>query len=449
MNHLTNIIRKELKELLTPGAVASVLVMVVLFSVLGGLIGGEVDKASTLPRIGIVGSENGTLTVEEQGIDWDLYQTLETIYGSSIPAGQPIGEYVVKLQDFDGDYEKLKDMMTGHHLKCVLIVPDDFDDRIAAKQSASLEQFYVYEPQGMFGSVSSSVVASIAAMLNSSLSTALLNEPTGGNPGFYSNPIVYTGDNISTMVNGKVYQNLLPSSISNEISSQTMIIPVIIMVLIMMIGSLVISSIGSEKENKTLETLLTLPIKRTTIVTGKIIAAAIVGIVYGVAYMIGMGMYMGSLTSNLGSGINLAELGLSLDMFDYILVMTSLFLSIVCALGLCMILGGFAKNYKSAQTMTMPMSILAMIPMFIIMFSGWYGAGPFIQGIVFAIPFSHPMMAMEALMYGDMGLVLSGIAYMAAFAVATIAITVRLYNSDILITGLGQNKTYQKLTGRK
>lgn len=449
MNHLTNIIRKELKELLTPGAVASVLVMVVLFSVLGGLIGGEVDKASTLPSIGIVGSENGTLTVEEQGVDWDLYQTLETIYGSSIPAGQSIDKYVVKLQDFDGDYEQLKGMMTEHDLKCVLIVPDTFDDRIAAKQSASLEQFYVYEPQGMFGSVSSSVVASIASMLNGSLSTALLNEPTGGNPGFYSNPIVYTGDNISTMVNGKVYQNLLPSSISNEISSQTMIIPMIIMVLIMMIGSLVISSIGSEKENKTLETLLTLPIKRTTIVTGKIIAAAIVGIVYGVAYMIGMGMYIGSLTSNMGSGVNLAELGLSLDMFDYVLIGTSLFLSIVCALGLCMILGGFAKNYKSAQTMTMPMSILAMIPMFIIMFSGWYGAGTVVQAILFVIPFSHPMMAMEALMYGDMGLVLSGIAYMAAFAVATIAITVRLYNSDILITGLGQNRTYQKLTGKK
>ena len=59
------------------------------------------------------------------------------------------------------------------------------------------------------------------------------------------------------------------------------------------------------------------------------------------------------------------------------------------------------------------------------------------------------MIAMQALMYNDYTLVLSGIAYMAAFAVVTIAITVRLYNSDILITGLGQNKTYMKLTGKK
>ncbi|MBR4217259.1 MAG: ABC transporter permease, partial [Candidatus Methanomethylophilaceae archaeon] len=149
------------------------------------------------------------------------------------------------------------------------------------------------------------------------------------------------------------------------------------------------------------------------------------------------------------SGVNLNDIGLGFEGADYIFLLVSMFLSIVCALGICMILGAFAKNYKSAQTMTMPLSILAMIPAFIIMFSGWYGSAPIIQGILFVIPFSHPMIAMQALMYNDYTLVLSGIAYMAAFAVVTIAITVRLYNSDILITGLGQNKTYMKLTGKK
>ena len=40
MSHMTSIIRKEVRELLTPGSVISVLVMVVLFAGLGGLIGG-------------------------------------------------------------------------------------------------------------------------------------------------------------------------------------------------------------------------------------------------------------------------------------------------------------------------------------------------------------------------------------------------------------------------
>ena len=165
--------------------------------------------------------------------------------------------------------------------------------------------------------------------------------------------------------------------------------------------------------------------------------------------MVGMSIYMNSLTGTMSSGLNLEDLGLTLSVGDYALVMLSMFLSIICALGICMILGAFAKNYKSAQTMTMPLSIMAMIPMFIVMFSGWYGSSALIQAVTFAIPFSHPMMAMQALMYDDVTLVLSGIAYMVVFAVATILITVKLYNSDILITGLGQNKTVQKLTGRK
>ena len=38
MSHLTNIVKKELKELLTPGSVISVLAMVFLFAMLGGLV---------------------------------------------------------------------------------------------------------------------------------------------------------------------------------------------------------------------------------------------------------------------------------------------------------------------------------------------------------------------------------------------------------------------------
>ena len=250
-------------------------------------------------------------------------------------------------------------------------------------------------------------------------------------------------------MNGEAHTGVTPYDIASAVSGQTMMIPLVIMIIITMIGSIVIGSMGSEKENKTLETLLTLPIKRTSIVTGKILAAAVVGLIYGLAYMAGMSIYMGSMTGMMSSGadsVDLAALGMSLDLGDWALVMASMFLAIVCALGICMILGAFSKNYKSAQTMTMPLSILAIIPMFVIMFTGWYGSGAALQAICFAIPFSHPMMAMQALMNGDSTLVLAGIAYMLIFAGATILATVKIYNSDVLITGLGQNKWVQKLT---
>ena len=445
MSHMTSIIRKEVRELLTPGSVISVLVMVVLFAGLGGLIGGEVDSAAELPTFGFVVDEGG-----QYYNDWNPYDVLcnETNYGAEADSK------IILMDSAYGDDEAILAEMREKGITSVLALPDadSFMESMTNGTQVTMKQYYLYEPTGLFGTVSSSVLSSVVSILNTSLSQEIMSSAgTGLDYDFVTNPIVSGTNDVSTIVDGEVHTGITPSDISNEITSQTLMIPIVIMIIIMMVGSIVISSMGSEKENKTLETLLTMPIKRTSIVSGKIVAAAIVGLVYGLAYMVGMSIYMGSMTGTIAgsSSVNLEDLGMSLDILDWFLIMVSMFLAIVCALGICMILGAFAKNYKSAQTMTMPLSILAMIPMFIIMFTGWYGSGGVLQAITFAIPFSHPMMAMQALMYGDMTLVLGGIAYMAVFALVSILITVRLYNSDILITGLGQNKYVQSLTGRK
>ena len=448
MTHLTNIVRKELRELLTPGSVISVLLMVMLFAFLGGIVGGEVDKSKAVPPMAVVDDAYGEVTLSD-GTRWSLYDTLASMY--DVPEGKSIDDYLIRLDSKrldDGSLDRadLASKMSEKGVTSAVVVPADFAKRIADKKQSYLEEFYLYEAEGMFGSAPSAAVSSMVALLNTSLSRTLLTGIVGMYEyNYYTQPIRQDGGSVGTMVNGNYVRGVTPSEISSQVSSQTMMVPIVIMIIIMMVGSIVISSMGSEKENKTLETLLTLPIKRTVIVTGKIIAAAVVGLVYGLAYMVGMSFYMNALTSEIVSGVNLEDVGLGLDLGDYALLMLSMFLAIVCALGICMILGAFAKNYKSAQTMTMPLSILSMIPAFVIMFSGWYGSSSLMQGLLFAIPFSHPMIAMQALMYNDYALVLSGIAYMAVFAAITIAITVRLYNSDILITGLGQNGLFRKL----
>lgn len=441
MSHMTNIIKKEVRELLTPGSVISVLFMVVLFAGLGGLIGGEVDSAAELPTFGLI-AEDG-----DYYEDWNPTDVLKSAYDED--------SYKIVMMDStcDSSDADIVAEMQERGITSVIALPSiaSFNQSITDQTQISVRQYYLYEPTGLFGSVSSTVMSSVVTILSNSLSQKLISD-TGSeiNYEFLMSPIGTAGEDISTIVDGQAHSGITPYDISNEITSQTLMIPIVIMIIIMMVGSIVISSMGSEKENKTLETLLTMPVKRTSIVSGKIVAAAIVGLVYGLAYMVGMSIYMGSMTGSItgSSSVSLEDLGMALGAADWVLVMVSMFLAIVCALGICMILGAFAKNYKSAQTMTMPLSILAMIPMFIIMFTGWYGAGGAIQFITFIIPFSHPMMAMQALMYGDMTLVIGGIVYMAAFAIVSILITVRLYNSDILITGLGQNKYIQKLTGK-
>ena len=142
---------------------------------------------------------------------------------------------------------------------------------------------------------------------------------------------------------------------------------------------------------------------------------------------------MSSLVSS--SSLDLSAYGLTIDAFDFVLIGISLFLALFSALALCMILGIFTKNYKASQMMVMPITFLAMIPMFVMIFSD-FGSLPFAgQVLIFAIPFSHPMMAMKNLMFGDTTLVFAGIAYMAVFCIVTMFIAITLFKKDILLTG--------------
>jgi ABC-2 type transport system permease protein len=67
-----------------------------------------------------------------------------------------------------------------------------------------------------------------------------------------------------------------------------------------------------------------------------------------------------------------------------------------------------------------------------------------LQVLVFAIPFTHPMMAMRALMLDNYSLVIGGIAYTAVFTAIMVWVAVRIFNSDRLLTGSVQKKAARR-----
>ncbi|MDR2698846.1 MAG: ABC transporter permease [Candidatus Methanoplasma sp.] len=433
MNHLLNLTKKELRELLTPGAVVSVLVMVFLFMGIGSVAGNAVDEATALSKIGIVnGDPSGHWS--EFALDF-IYEA----YGSNA------SEYIVMLDTPYGNNEEIMKEMIEKGLNTAYGMGPGFTASINAKTQTTIDEYYIFTNNGLLGSAASAVSPLIIQLISQSISKELISTVTDPSAAdFILHPIKDptmqgSPDTRHTYVKGEVYDGVSPAELSAALMSQTMMVPIVIMMIIMVIGTMVISSMGSEKENKTLETLLTMPVRRTTIVSGKLLAAAIVGLVYGMAYMVGMSFYMGGIMGSVGS-IDLQDYGLSLGLTDWILIAVMIFLAIFCALGLCMILGAFTKNYKAAQTMMLPISVLAMIPMFITMFTSWGSLPALMQAFLFAIPFSHPMMVMSNLMFGNMTLVLAGIAYLSVFTLVIIFITVKLYKSDILLTGIGQTK---------
>ena len=421
MKPFLNILRKELKELITPSTFIPVIIMAIVFASLGGIMGGITDDI-TAPKIGVYDEDNSDLS---QQVIASLQSTSELI---DLPETSNLDEMLEAVKNAGGT--------------ALIIIPKDFGSTILGDAQtppaqSTLGVYYIMNDTGLMESIPSALVAAAISQASSDLSKYLISnlvDPTVTDVDVLQNPILLPNDKtVNTYFNGTVMEGISPDAVNSSLSSNSFIVPFIVMMIIVMAGSIVISSMGMEKENKTLETLLTMPTKRSQIVMGKLCAAAIVGLLMAVIYMIGMMMYMNSLMA--GAQIDLAEYGLALGVVDYVLLGISLFLAILSALALCMVLGIFSKDYKTAQSLTMPVTFLALIPFFIVMFTSFNSLPLVGQIVLFAIPFSHPMMAINNLMLDNYSFVLAGIGYELVFAIAMVVVAVLLFKRDILITG--------------
>jgi len=415
MSALGNIIKKEIKELLTPATILPIVVIALIFGSIGSSMEGFQEELHEKPVLGFINEDNSILSTIVTSI---LDNESEVVFNSSDIEDKQYGLEQIKQQDG----------------MALIVITQNFSKDILNDTRGGLEVYWIMKGAGIFDTISSGVVEGLISSINREISKALIEDNTTVNASI----ALWPTSRIDTTYFKDREIGLSPGAITGMLSSQSMLIPIVIMMIIIMAGSMVISSMALEKENKTLETLLTLPVKRTSIVTGKIAASAFIGLIFAVIYMFGMSRYFQGF--QMSEGLNLADFDLALTSSDFILIGISLFITLIAALALCMLLGTMAKNYKSAQTLTFPVTMLAMIPMFITMFTD-FDTLPFALKIfLFAIPFSHPMMAPKALIFNDYLLVISGIIYVSIFALVMILIVVWVFKTDRLLTGSTRKK---------
>ncbi|OPY31099.1 MAG: ABC-2 family transporter protein [Methanomassiliicoccales archaeon PtaU1.Bin124] len=403
------IMKKEIKELLTPATIVPIIIMAVLFASLGGAFNGVREQLENKPEFGLAVDDAGTFGILARE---SFNSTSNIIYNAT------------SLQD---GLQALQDGKCGQAL---VYIPGNYTANLMNNKTGWVDVYWMKKGTGLTASVQTALVQASITSMGKAVSTYMIVYGVTTNSSLILSPIqTYS----TTYLNDKVMPGITPDQVDTVFTSSSLIVPLIVMLVVIMAGSMVINSMGSEKENKTLETLLTMPVKRTWIVFGKLAGATVVGLIVAGIYMIGMGYYLSSLMA--GSTIDLAKYGLTLGMGDYVVIGVSLFLALLCGLALCMILGIFTKNFKAAQTMVLPVTMLAIIPMLISMFSDFNSLPLFLQIAVFAIPFSHPMFAFNNIMMGNYMIVFAGIAYMAVFALAAMFIAVYLFRKDILLTG--------------
>ncbi|USS41410.1 ABC transporter permease [Thermococcus aggregans] len=315
----------------------------------------------------------------------------------------------------------------------IVIIPKNFSKAIENNQKARVEVYGIIKgiSGGMREAVSEGRINAVLTVINEYIAKLKIQQNIEGDPEAILRPIDAKS---FTVIKGRIIE-VPPSLVANIIASQSFSMPIVIFIMIILVAQMSAGSMAMEKENKTLETLLTLPVKRITIVAGKMVGTAVIGIIAAIAYMIGMRNYLGSIMSSSGEiGISLEDLGLTVTPQGAALFVLIMFLAMIFALSFAMLLAVFAEDTKSANTVVSAGIMPLAFPTFILMFVDIETLPAVIKYILLAIPFSHPILASRAMLMEQYSTMYASALYLGVISVLTLFVTAKFFTTEKVLT---------------
>jgi ABC-2 type transport system permease protein len=417
MKRFTNLLKKEIKELVTAQLILSLAFTIILFNFIGHMSRKEVEKAVGMQTI--------------SALDLDGSASSQALLTS-------LGSASFKVERIEGKTkEQAVEVAKRGESKLLLVIPEGFGASLQDLQPKTIETYSYMRSFSLIGARGSAIVSSVIFALNNVLSDGFIRERIPGvDPASLKNPIKSKD---FVIVRNRMAE-ASAGEIAGMVASQSMLIPLVLMMIVLYSSQMVISAVAMEKQNKTLETLLTVPIRRTSIITAKMLAAGLVGLVSSFIYMFGFKSFMGGLggdeveaTTSNAAGV-MHQLGLHFEVTGYIILGLSLFLAILVALALAMILGVLAEDFRSAQSMIMPLMFMVMIPYFISLFADINTVSLPVKIFILAIPFSHPFLVSQNLYLGNYGRIAGGLVYMLVVFAILVVFAARIFSTDRILT---------------
>jgi ABC-2 type transport system permease protein len=403
VNKLRNLIIKEIKELARDPKIllGMILVPLIMFPLMGWII-----------RFSFTTAQESLKTINVVIMDLDQNEIAKNLTEYLQNAGVKV--FVTKNTSFDETVGDMQQMNASD----LVVIPENFTARVKAGEKPILKTYTIFTGKGIVEGVSSSVIAVLLENFKKTLSP---------------DPFVIQQGSI---VNGNpVPYN--PQALSSFLMSQYIMLPVTIMVLLIFAMQLAATSVAMEKEEKTLETLLSLPIDRLSILAGKLTGSVIVAAIGAVAYLIGFNYYMNAFTFTASEGAtipDLAVLGLMPSTLAYVLMGISLFVTLISALALAVIFSAFAEDVRSAQAIVGYVYPLLFVPMFLLMFADFNSLPLVVKIALWLIPYSHPVLAARAALTGDYVMIIGGIVYVLCFTLAILYIAAKLFATEKIFT---------------
>jgi ABC-2 type transport system permease protein len=414
---LFNIVMKEIKELVRDPKILlpMIIIPLVMFPLMGFAIQFSMEAA-----------EEGMENISVGLIDRDGDQVAQSLTDYLTALN------VTVVQVDDSGTSETFSYVQESNLTGLIIIPSGFSQNITAGRVSNLEVYVPFRGGSIIESTSASAVTGLVASFEEALVYQRIDEKFTEPPQNILDPIDLSEKSI---INGKDV-DVSPEVLFGLVMSQSTIMPAGIMALLIFAMQLAATAVASEKEEKTLETLLTLPINRFMILAGKLTGSIVVALVGALTYIVGFSFYISSFTGAIPTeaGVDLAAIGLAPTLLSYVLLGLSLFMALLSALALAISLSVFAEDVRGAQALVGPLFILFVIPMLFTMFTDIYTLPFPLSIILLAIPFTHPMLTANLSFTGNYLGAIGGIAYMAIFTVAVLYIAARLFGTEKILT---------------
>jgi len=410
------LLRKEVKELLTVQVIAPLLVTAVLFFFIGNLMDKEQKKSDQNTNVAVINNDSGSQSSSA------LIELLKN------------NKLKIQLLENKSETEALEEVKKNNDA-ALIIIPANFNQSLETGKPEKIKFFTPLNNFSLTGSKKYSTVTAAIAITNDAFSRNMIaKEITNADPESLKNPIKPD----EYVVVGDKQANISPNLIMGFVSQQTAFIPIILFMVIILASQMIATAIANEKENKTLETLLTAPVKRNSIALAKMAGAGLIALLSSLVYIIGFRSYINGMSGGAKATAEVSQiikdLGLTLTPESYALLGLSLFVGILVALAISLILGAFVEDVKGVAGLTTPLMILVLIPYFLTMFLDINSLSPALKYAVYAIPFSHIFLATQNLFMHNYLPVILGILYQFLWLVVFIYIAAKIFSSDKIVT---------------
>ncbi|MEM3031621.1 MAG: ABC transporter permease [Nitrososphaerota archaeon] len=413
---LTPLVQKEIKELMRERTimVGVILLPLILFPLMGFTISAGITSASDR----LVG-------MDVLYIDMDQDRFSERL-------GQLLGEAGLRLRSgsMAGDMEET---LSRYGVRAAIVVPADFTEKIFSHEQAVVGVYMRIENPTP---ASLQYVSSIGSIVESS--SRKLGEELARQAGvdieYYSSPFSAVN---SLFYRGRVIEAGV-ETVTQLYLAINFMLPLVVLMVAATAGSVAATSVGLEKEAKTLEMLLTLPISRLKILLAKLSGSVFIALLGTISFMAGFTFYLYSLTQRQTlipiRQNNVFEL-IGLTPASMILLGLTMGIALFITLGLGILAGVLAGDVRGGQQLAGLLQFpLFLIPFLVLQFTDFQDLSPHTATALLADPITHIFLAIRAITATKYTEAATYLSITLLFMIALLALASWFFSGERLVT---------------